>query len=221
MVAPRPVGREPFWHPGSLAYRRDRKHPDERLRGLDREHFIGRPAYHYDQVNYIPVPRGQRPRAAGALEPHRPGRGMAAGLEARPRRRERPRQPRRLRPARPRPATRDVRPDRRASPARSQPGSAACPAFSARSRAFSSRSSAASCASSRFASSAAASTSRSDASASSASGTTPAAATTKHSKHLRQQQVTHRASACRSPRRPWTPTPVTRLPNIYGRRARA
>ncbi|MGH3253715.1 MAG: Fic/DOC family protein [Trebonia sp.] len=28
-------------------------HADDNLRGLDREHFIGRLAYHYDQVNYI------------------------------------------------------------------------------------------------------------------------------------------------------------------------
>ena len=51
------------------------------------------------------------------------------------------------------------------------------------------------------------STSRSGASASSESGTTPTAAVTSHSKHPQQPQITHRAPACRTPRRSWMPTP--------------
>ena len=86
---------------------------------------------------------------------------------------------------------------------RSRSSSAACSAFSSRSRAFSSRSSLASRASSWFASSAAASTSGSDASASSRSGTAPAATATQHSKHAHQPQITHHAQrVARQPARP-------------------
>ena len=45
---------------------------DDELRGMNRDQIVERLAYHYDQLNSPPLPRGQRPYPASVLEPHRP-----------------------------------------------------------------------------------------------------------------------------------------------------
>jgi cell filamentation protein len=47
------------------AFAAGKRHADDNLRGLDRERFIDRLAYHYDQVNYIhPFREGKSSREA-------------------------------------------------------------------------------------------------------------------------------------------------------------
>lgn len=84
---------------------------DHELRGMSREQFIDRLAYHYDQFNYV-HPRGQRPDATSVLEPRRPRRRLAARLARGARRDQRPSEPSGIRAAGLRAAARDVRSDR-------------------------------------------------------------------------------------------------------------